>query len=85
MVFTGKDGKVQEEQVYEFQDRGVAMCMYNLLPSIEGFAHASFKMALTKQMPLYLSTKNTILKQYDGTFKDTFQSIYESTYKKQFE
>ena len=53
--------------------------------SITGFAHSSFKMALAKKMPLFMSTKNTILKKYDGRFKDIFQDIYESTYKADFE
>lgn len=59
--------------------------MYNTDESIRGFAHASFKMALLKSLPLYMSTKNTILKKYDGRFKDIFQEIYESDYKKGFE
>ncbi|MCO5610427.1 hypothetical protein L7F22_064664 [Adiantum nelumboides] len=62
------------------------MGMYNTTESITGFAHASFKMALEKNMPLYMSTKNTILKAYDGKFKDIFQDVYEKEgYKKQFE
>jgi isocitrate dehydrogenase len=59
--------------------------MYNTDESIIGFAHASFKMAITKKMPLYMSTKNTILKRYDGRFKDLFAEVFESTYKKEFE
>jgi len=59
--------------------------MYNTDESIAGFAHASFKMAIAKKMPLFMSTKNTILKKYDGRFKDVFQEIYDSTYKSQFE
>ena len=58
--------------------------MYNTDESIRGFAHASFKMALLKGLPLYMSTKNTILKKYDGRFKDIFEEIYESDYKKAF-
>jgi len=61
------------------------MAMYNTDESITGFAHASFKMALSKKMPLFMSTKNTILKKYDGRFKDIFQEIYDSTYKSLFE
>ena len=61
------------------------MAMYNTEPSIRGFAHASFKMALLKGLPLYMSTKNTILKKYDGRFKDIFQEIYEAEYKAQFD
>jgi len=61
------------------------MSMYNTDESIIGFAHASFKMALQKKMPLFMSTKNTIMKKYDGRFKDIFQSIYETDYKPLFE
>ncbi|KAG8887413.1 Isocitrate dehydrogenase [NADP], mitochondrial precursor (Oxalosuccinate decarboxylase) [Tulasnella sp. 403] len=71
--------------VYDFKAPGVAMAMYNTDESIRGFAHASFKMALSKQMPLFMTTKNTILKKYDGRFKDIFQEIYEHEYKSQFE
>lgn len=73
--------------VYNFaqKDGGVALAMYNTAESIAGFAHASFKLALDKEMPLYMSTKNTILKKYDGRFKDIFQEIYETDYKKVFE
>jgi isocitrate dehydrogenase len=71
--------------VYDFKAGGVAMAMYNTDESITGFAHSSFKMALAKKMPLFMSTKNTILKRYDGRFKDIFQEIYESSYKSQFE
>ncbi|KAF8909639.1 isocitrate dehydrogenase [Gymnopilus junonius] len=71
--------------VYDFQGPGVAMAMYNTDESITGFAHASFKMALAKKMPLFMSTKNTILKKYDGRFKDIFQDIYDTQYKPQFE
>lgn len=59
--------------------------MYNTVQSIRDFAHSSFKMALTKKIPLYMCTKNTILKGYDGQWKDNFQEIYDSTYKKEFE
>ena len=59
--------------------------MYNTDESISGFAHASFKLALERSMPLYMSTKNTILKKYDGRFKDIFQEIYDTTYKSEFE
>ena len=87
LTFTPEDGREpQEYHVYDFEgEGGVAMSMYNTEESIRGFAHACFKQALKKQWPLYLSTKNTILKQYDGRFKDIFQSIYESDYKEQFE
>ncbi|KAJ7799426.1 hypothetical protein B0H14DRAFT_2902986 [Mycena olivaceomarginata] len=71
--------------VYDFVGRGVALCMYNTDESITGFAHSSFKMALAKKMPLFMSTKNTILKKYDGRFKDIFQEIYEEHYKPLFD
>ena len=61
------------------------MGMYNTDESIEGFAHSCFQYALQRDYPLYLTTKNTILKKYDGRFKDTFQKIYEEKYKKEFE
>ena len=64
---------------------GVGMGMYNTDESIEGFAHSCFKYALNRDYPLYMTTKNTILKKYDGRFKDTFQKIYEECYKKEFE
>ena len=63
----------------------MAQTQYNTDESIEGFAHASFKFALAKGWPLYMSTKNTILKSYDGRFKDIFQEVYDTTYKKEFE
>lgn len=65
-------------EVYDFAGPGVAMAMYNTDDSIRGFAHTSFKMALSKKLPLYMSTKNTILKKYDGRFKDIFQEVYEA-------
>ncbi|QZE15733.1 isocitrate dehydrogenase (NADP(+)) [Halosquirtibacter laminarini] len=74
-----------EMEVYQYEGPGVGMSMYNTLESIEGFAHSCFKMALQKGWPLYLSTKNTILKKYDGYFKDTFQEIFEKDYKTAFE
>lgn len=61
------------------------MGMYNTNESIIDFAHSSFKFALSRQYPLYMTTKNTILKKYDGRFKDIFEEIYNSTYKKDFE
>ncbi|MCJ1254050.1 Isocitrate dehydrogenase [NADP], mitochondrial precursor (Oxalosuccinate decarboxylase) [Lignoscripta atroalba] len=85
MVFTPTGGEPERIKVFEFSDGGVAQTQYNTDESIGGFAHASFKLALTKSLPLYMSTKNTILKKYDGRFKDIFQEIYESTYKKEFE
>jgi isocitrate dehydrogenase len=83
--FEGEDGKVIEHEVYKFNGGGVAMGMYNTDESIRGFAHSCFNMALGKGWPLYLSTKNTILKKYDGRFKDIFQEIYEAEYKAKFE
>lgn len=85
MTFTPENGEPQTWEVFDFKDDGVAMSMYNTDESIEGFAHSSFQMALTKKWPLYLSTKNTILKAYDGRFKDIFQKIYENHYLSKFE
>ncbi len=86
MVFTDKDGKENRMEVYNFEGHGgVGMGMYNVDESIEDFAHSCFKYALARNYPLYFTTKNTILKKYDGRFKDTFQRIYEETYKKEFE
>jgi isocitrate dehydrogenase len=83
--FEGEDGTVQEFEVYNFKGDGVALAMYNTDESIRGFAHACFNQAIMKKWPLYLSTKNTILKKYDGRFKDIFEEIYQSDYKAQFE
>jgi isocitrate dehydrogenase len=77
-------GKPEQHTVYNFKSDGVALSMYNTDESIRSFAHASFKYAISRQFPLYLSTKNTILKKYDGRFKDIFQEIYEKDYKKKF-
>lgn len=86
MTFTPEGGKPEEIVVYEFKNGGgVAQTQYNTDESIEGFAHASFKLALAKSLPLYLSTKNTILKKYDGRFKDIFQDIFDKEYKKDFD
>jgi len=85
MTFTPDDGSgAQPHDVYHFDGPGVALSMYNTEASIRGFAHACFKMALTKKWPLYLSTKNTILKKYDGFFKDIFEEIFVNVYKAQF-
>ena len=70
--------------VHDFTGPGVAMGMHNLQQSIEGFARASFNYALTRKYPLYLSTKNTILKAYDGMFKDLFQEIFDTEFKERF-
>jgi isocitrate dehydrogenase len=86
MTFTPEDGsEATIYDVYDFKGDGVALCMYNVDESIEGFARSCFNMALNKKWPLYLSTKNTILKKYDGRFKDIFQTIYENEFKTQFE
>ncbi|CAG5073645.1 Isocitrate dehydrogenase [NADP] [Dyadobacter sp. CECT 9623] len=78
--FEGEDGQVIEHEVYQFQGPGVAMAMYNVDESIRGFARSCFNVALDKGWPLYLSTKNTILKKYDGRFKDIFQEVYDAEY-----
>ncbi|CAI4317681.1 AAC_collapsed_G0008300.mRNA.1.CDS.1 [Saccharomyces cerevisiae] len=75
----------QTLKVYDYKGSGVAMAMYNTDESIEGFAHSSFKLAIDKKLNLFLSTKNTILKKYDGRFKDIFQEVYEAQYKSNFE
>ena len=85
MTFTAEDGTTQSWKVYDFAGDGVAMCMYNTDASIRGFAHACFNMALSKGWPLYLSTKNTILKRYDGRFKDIFEEVYRSDYKERMD
>jgi isocitrate dehydrogenase len=85
MKFEGEDGKVIEHEVFNFKSGGVAMGMYNLDESIRGFAKSCFNLALTKKWPLYLSTKNTILKKYDGRFKDIFEEIYQAEFKAKFE
>ncbi|MFM6952301.1 MAG: NADP-dependent isocitrate dehydrogenase [Bacteroidota bacterium] len=79
--FEGEDGQVIEHEVYNFKGDGVALAMYNTDESIKGFARACFNQALAKGWPLYLSTKNTILKKYDGRFKDIFEDIYQSEFK----
>lgn len=85
MIFTGADGKNITHTVHEYKGPGVALGMYNTDESIVDFAHSSFQYALNRKYPLYLSTKNTILKRYDGRFKDIFQDIYDNQYKKKFE
>ncbi len=84
MSFTNETGETQEWEVYDFQGDGVALSMYNTDESIYGFARSSFQVALEKKWPLYLSTKNTILKAYDGRFKDIFQDVYETEFKEKF-
>jgi len=86
LVYTPKDGGEQQRlNVYDFEGPGVGLAMYNTRQSIRDFAHASFAMAIKHKMPMYMSTKNTILKGYDGQWKDNFEEIYESTYKQEFE
>jgi isocitrate dehydrogenase len=85
MIFTPESGEPQTFDVFNFKGDGVAMTMYNTDESITGFARSCFNMALSKKWPLYLSTKNTILKKYDGRFKDIFQSIFEKEFKTQFD
>jgi len=85
LVFTGDDGAKIEREVFHFPGSGVAMAMYNLDDSIRDFARASFNYGLNRSYPVYLSTKNTIVKVYDGRFKDIFQEIYEKEFKAEFE
>ena len=85
MKFEGEDGKIIEHEIYKFNGPGVAMGMYNVEESIRGFAHSCFNVALNKKWPLYLSTKNTILKKYDGRFKDIFEEIYQADYKAKYQ
>ncbi|MDR6569764.1 MULTISPECIES: NADP-dependent isocitrate dehydrogenase [Chitinophaga] len=83
--FEGENGEVIEHEVYNFKGDGVALAMYNTDESIKGFARACFNQALMKKWPLYLSTKNTILKKYDGRFKDIFEEIYQQEFKAEFQ
>ncbi|MFV0376381.1 MAG: isocitrate dehydrogenase (NADP(+)) [Mangrovibacterium sp.] len=86
ITFTPADGgEAQSYDVYDFKDDGVAMAMYNTDESIIGFARACMNQALDKGWPLYLSTKNTILKKYDGRFKDLFQQVFDAEFKTKFE
>ncbi|KAG7247664.1 hypothetical protein CRUP_024878, partial [Coryphaenoides rupestris] len=86
IMFSPADGgKDKEWEVYDFPSGGCGMGMYNTDESITGFAHSCFQYAIQKKWPLYMSTKNTILKAYDGRFKDIFQEVYESNYKREFE
>ncbi len=84
MTFTNEAGETKEWEVYNFEGDGVAMAMYNTDESIYGFAQSSFQVALEKKWPLYMSTKNTILKAYDGRFKDIFQEVYEKEFEADF-
>jgi len=86
MTFTPDDGGTPKTwDVYHFQENGVAMSMYNIDSSIYGFARSCMNRALDKGWPLYLSTKNTILKAYDGRFKDIFQEVFDNEFKSQFD
>jgi len=83
--FESEDGSTQEFEVYNFKGDGVALAMYNTDESIAGFARSCFNQALSKKWPLYLSTKNTILKKYDGRFKDIFEDIFQKEFKSRFD
>jgi isocitrate dehydrogenase len=83
--FEGDDGTVIEKEVFKFPGAGVAMSMYNLDDSIRDFARASLNYGLARKYPVYLSTKNTILKAYDGRFKDLFQEVFEAEFKSKFD
>ena len=86
LIFNPDDGSEPEIlDVFDYKENGIALAMYNLDESIRGFARASFHYGLELNWPVYLSTKNTILKKYDGRFKDIFQEIYEKEFKKEFE
>ena len=85
ITFQGDDGNTVSHEVYNFKGDGIALAMYNTDESIRGFARSCFNMALEKKWPLYLSTKNTILKKYDGRFKDIFAEIYANEFKPQFD
>ncbi|MBB5714706.1 NADP-dependent isocitrate dehydrogenase [Sphingomonas aerophila] len=84
LVFEGEDGQVIDREVYQFKGPGVAMAMYNLDDSIRDFARASMHYGLDLKWPVYLSTKNTILKAYDGRFKDLFQEVFEAEFADKF-
>jgi isocitrate dehydrogenase len=83
--FEGEDGTRIEREIHSFEGSGIALGMFNLDNSIRDFARASFRYGLKRNMPVYLSTKNTILKAYDGRFKDLFAEIYETEFKDEFE
>ena len=85
MKFVDENGETEEQEVFEFKNDGVALSMYNVDESIKGFARACFNYGLKLEWPVYLSTKDTILKKYDGRFKDLFQQIYDSEFKIKFE
>src|SRR5690349_17431925 len=83
--FEGEDGTVIEKEIFKFPGAGVAMAMYNLDDSIREFARASMNYGLMRKYPVYLSTKNTILKAYDGRFKDIFEEVYQNEFKAKFD
>ena len=83
--FEGDDGTVIEKEVFKFPSAGIALAMYNLDDSIRDFARASFNYGLARKYPVYLSTKNTILKVYDGRFKDIFQDVFDNEFKSKFD
>jgi len=85
ITFEGENGEKISHEVYNFKSDGVALAMYNTDESIRGFAKSCFNMALQKKWPLYFSTKNTILKKYDGRFKDIFEEIYQKEFKAKYE
>jgi len=85
LTFQGADGKTIEHKVFDFPASGVALAMYNLDESIREFARASFNYGLVRNYPVYLSTKNTILKQYDGRFMELFQDVFDKEFKSEFE
>ena len=85
LVFEGEDGTVIDEEVFQFPTAGVAMGMYNLDDSIRDFARASLNYGLAREWPVYLSTKNTILKAYDGRFKDLFEEVFNAEFKTKFD
>jgi isocitrate dehydrogenase len=85
LKFTGDDGKVIEREVFKAPGSGVTLAMFNLDDSIRDFARSSMNLGLAKGYPVYLSTKNTILKQYDGRFKDIFQDVFDKEFKKDFD
>ncbi|MEM9221149.1 MAG: NADP-dependent isocitrate dehydrogenase [Pseudomonadota bacterium] len=84
LTFTPENGEPQVHEVYDFQGGGVAMAMYNLDSSIRDFARASMNYGLNRGYPVYLSTKNTIMKAYDGRFKDLFQEVFDAEFKEKF-
>ncbi len=85
LTFVGEDGKRIENEVFDFPGPGIALAMYNLDDSIRDFARASFNYGLNRNYPVYLSTKNTILKVYDGRFMDIFQEVFDKEFKAEFE